>query len=66
MGYSDLAYLRGTYTMTFTIPGAAPIDEQGKFLQIYRRQPDGSWEMAREIYNSDLPLPVPAPSPAKS
>jgi ketosteroid isomerase-like protein len=64
LGYSDLAYLRGTYTMTFTIPGApAPIDEQGKFLQIYRKQPDGSWKMAREIYNSDLPLPVPAPAP---
>ena len=30
-GYGDLAYLRGTYTMTFSIPGApAPIDETGQ------------------------------------
>jgi uncharacterized protein (TIGR02246 family) len=64
MGYGDLAYLRGTYTMTFSIPGApTPIDEQGKFLQIYRKQSDGSWKMTREIYNSDLPLPLPAPPP---
>jgi uncharacterized protein (TIGR02246 family) len=64
MGYGDLAYLRGTYSMRFTIPGVpVPIDEQGKFLQIYRKQGDGSWKLAREIYNSDLPLPAPPPAP---
>ena len=62
VGHGDLAYLRGTYTMTFSVPGVpAPIEEQGKFLQIYRKQSDGSWKMTREIYNSDLPLPAPAP-----
>jgi ketosteroid isomerase-like protein len=66
VGYGDLAYLRGTYSMTFSIPGIpVPIDEHGKFLQIYRKQSDGSWKMTREIYNSDLPLPTPAPSPDK-
>jgi ketosteroid isomerase-like protein len=61
-GYGDFAYTRGTYSMTFSIPGVAmPIDERGKFLQIFRKQGDGSWKMAREIYNSDLPLPTPAP-----
>ena len=64
MGYGDLGYLRGTYTMKFSIPGVpTPIEEQGKFLQIYRKQSDGLWKMTREIYNSDLPLPVPAPTP---
>jgi ketosteroid isomerase-like protein len=67
MGYGDLAYLRGTYSMTFTIPGVpTPIDERGKVLQIYRKQSDGSWKMTREIYNSDLPLPVPAPAPSSN
>lgn len=65
VGHGDLAYLRGTYSMTFSIPGVpTPIDEQGKFLQIYRKQSDGSWKMTREIYNSDLPLPMPAPAPS--
>jgi uncharacterized protein (TIGR02246 family) len=64
MGYGDLACLRGTYSMRFTIPGVpAPIDEQGKFLQIYRKQSDGSWKLTREIYNSDLPLPAPPSAP---
>jgi uncharacterized protein (TIGR02246 family) len=64
MGYGDLAYLRGAYSMTFSIPGVpSPIDEWGKFLQIYRKQSDGSWKMTREIYNSDLPVAVPAQQP---
>jgi len=64
VGYGDLAYLRGSYTMTFSLPGApAPFDEQGKFLQIYRKQTDGSWKLTREIYNSDLPPPMPPPVP---
>jgi ketosteroid isomerase-like protein len=65
VGSGDLAYLRGTYSMTFSIPGVpTPIEEQGKFRQIYRKQSDGSWKMTREIYNSDLPLPTPPPTPA--
>jgi uncharacterized protein (TIGR02246 family) len=67
MGYGDLAYLRGTYSMTFTLPGVpTPVDEQGKVLQIYRKQSDGSWKMTREIYNSDLPVPMPAPAPSSN
>ena len=65
VGYGDLAYSRGNYSMTLTIPGVPmPIEEQGKFVQIYRKQADGSWKMTREIYNSDLPLPTqPPPQP---
>ena len=59
-GDGDLAYSRGNYRMSFTIPGVPmPIEERGKFVQIFRRQNDGSWRMTREIYNSDLPLPTP-------
>lgn len=65
MGYGDLGYLRGTYAMTFSLPGLPmPIDEKGKFLMICRKQSDGSWKITREIYNSDLPLPFPLPTPA--
>ena len=64
MGYGDLGYLRGTYSMTLSIPGVpTPIEEKGKFLMICRKQSDGSWKITREIYNSDLPLPFPVPTP---
>ena len=57
-GQADLAYDRGTYSMTVTPPGAAPIEDRGKYLTIYRKQADGSWKIARVMFNSDLPLPA--------
>jgi uncharacterized protein (TIGR02246 family) len=58
-GRGDLAYVRGTYTMTITPPGGDPITDSGKFLEIHRRQPDGSWPLYRDMFNSDLALPQP-------
>jgi len=58
-GQGDLAYDRGTYSMTVTPPGAAPIEDRGKYLFILRKQADGSWKFLRVMYNSDLPLPAP-------
>jgi len=66
-GRADLAYARGTYSMTVTPAGAAPIEDHGKYLTILRKQADGSWKTLRDIWNSDLPLPAPPPpaAPAK-
>jgi ketosteroid isomerase-like protein len=57
-GQGDVAYDRGTYSMTMTPPGAASIEDHGKYLTILRKQADGSWKISRLIYNSDLPLPA--------
>ena len=46
----------GRYEMK--IPGAP--DDTGKFVVIWRRQSDGSWLIADDIFNSDNP-PPPAP-----
>ena len=59
-GYGDLAYVRGTGTMTMTPEGAPePIKDTVKFIEIRRKQDDGSWLIAIDIFNSDLPLPAP-------
>lgn len=58
-GQGDFAYDRGTYSMTLTSPGAAPIEDHGKYLTIWRKQADGSWKVLRAMYNSDLPLRAP-------
>jgi uncharacterized protein (TIGR02246 family) len=53
---NDLAYVLGTYTMTLAPPGGSgPINDTGKYVEIRRRQPDGSWRIAVDIFNSDLP-----------
>jgi uncharacterized protein (TIGR02246 family) len=46
----DLAYQVGTYAITGTDP-----PEQGKFVNILRRQADGTWKVAVSIFNSDKP-----------
>ena len=57
-GADGLAYLRATYSMTYTLGGnPEPIEEVGKHVAILRKQPDGSWLVTVWIWNSDLPLP---------
>jgi uncharacterized protein (TIGR02246 family) len=58
-GRGDLAFSRGHYTLDLTpkAKGAAPAHDEGKFLEILRRQPDGTWRYAVDMYSSDLPAP---------
>jgi len=63
-GRGDLAYVRGTYSVTVEPPGAPePITSVGKTLAILRKQPDGSWLVSHAIYNGDAP-PPPMPGSA--
>ena len=64
-GQTDLAYDRGTYTMTLTPAGAAPIMDRGKYLTIWRKQADGTWKVVRDIFNSDVPLAAPTKAKAR-
>jgi uncharacterized protein (TIGR02246 family) len=57
-GSGDLAYARGHYTLDLTPKaGGPPTHDEGKFLEILRRKPDGSWGYAVDMYSSDLPAP---------
>jgi ketosteroid isomerase-like protein len=59
-GRKDLAYVLGTYTMTIVPPGApGPVKDSGKFVTVLRRQPDGGWLAAVDMFSSDLPGPPP-------
>jgi uncharacterized protein (TIGR02246 family) len=54
----DWAFERGRYTMHLTPRAGSPaMDDSGKYITIYQRKPDGSWKIARDIWNSDQPLP---------
>jgi uncharacterized protein (TIGR02246 family) len=57
-GRGDLAYNRGHYRFTAVpkakgVPGVA---DEGKFLEILKKQPDGSWKYVVDMYSSNLTL----------
>ncbi len=53
-GRDDLIYVRGTYSMTIQPEGASnPVEDVGKYLEIRRRQPDGSFSFAVDMFSSD-------------
>ncbi|MEZ4725500.1 MAG: SgcJ/EcaC family oxidoreductase [Caldilineaceae bacterium] len=59
----DWAYSRGVYTVTFPLGDSGKegmID--GKFMTILQRQPDGTWKIHRDIFNSNVP-PAAPPEP---
>jgi uncharacterized protein (TIGR02246 family) len=48
------AFRRATADWTLTpAAGGQPIHDSGKFIIIYERQPDGSWRVARDIWNGN-------------
>jgi uncharacterized protein (TIGR02246 family) len=60
-GRGDLAYVVGTYTMTFMASsGAISMKDIGKYVEIRRRQSDGRWLLIVDIFNSDLPAVPPS------
>ena len=60
-GRGDLAYARGHYTMDGTpkAAGTPPLHEEGKFLEVLRRQPDGTWRYAVDMCGPNAPAAGP-------
>jgi uncharacterized protein (TIGR02246 family) len=56
-----IAYETGTYSATVTPPGGTPIPDKGKYVVVLK-QVGGSWLLAHDIFNSDLPSPAPIPA----
>jgi uncharacterized protein (TIGR02246 family) len=60
-GFADLAYVRGTFRTTSAPEEGEPVTVSGKFLEIRRRQADGSWLYTRDMFNSSDPMPMAEP-----
>ena len=58
-GRGDLAYAAGIYRATLTPkkPGAKPLPtEVGKYLEVLKKQSDGSWKIVYDMWSPDAPL----------
>jgi uncharacterized protein (TIGR02246 family) len=54
---TDLCVAVGRYHLEMRPEGADVQRDDGKFIEVWARQPDGSWLMADDIFNSSLPAP---------
>jgi ketosteroid isomerase-like protein len=53
----DLGYSRGTYEFTVNDPKGNPITDHGKYATVWKKRADGTWKVAVDMFNSDLPAP---------
>ena len=56
----DLAYVSGTYEETMTDASGQSVKDHGKYVEIFKKQADGTWKVVADIWNSDLPASAPA------
>jgi ketosteroid isomerase-like protein len=61
----DLACLSGTYELTVNDPSGKPVNDKGKYVEVWDKQKDGKWKCGTDIWNSDLSAMPPVSPGAK-
>jgi steroid delta-isomerase-like uncharacterized protein len=63
----DVAIEEGAFIWELTpTGGGSPIEDHGRVLATWKRQPDGSWKIAQNMWNSTLALPTTASGAEKA
>ena len=57
----EMAWVSGTYELTMNDASGKPINDRGKYLEVWEKQTDGSWKCAADMWNSNLAPSTPAP-----
>jgi len=55
----EIGYVTGTWEFKWNDAAGKPTGDHGKFVEVWKKQTDGSWKCAVDIWNSDKPLPTP-------
>jgi ketosteroid isomerase-like protein len=55
----DLAFTQGPYKMSFSDMRGNKFEDEGKYLRVWRKLPDGTWKTVEDTLMTDLPLPPP-------
>ena len=57
----EMAWVSGTYEVTMNDASGKPINDRGKYLEVWEKQTDGNWKCDADMWNSDLAASTPAP-----
>ncbi len=58
-GAAGIAYVRGRYALTLRTVGVpVSLSDQGDFLEIWRKESDGSWRISEAMWNTRFPRPA--------
>jgi ketosteroid isomerase-like protein len=58
----ELAWVSGAYELTMNDTGGKPINDRGKYLEVWEKQTDGQWKCVSDMWNSDLAASTPGPA----
>jgi ketosteroid isomerase-like protein len=50
----DVAYARGTYDLSFKGARGRLVRDHGKYLEVWKKQPDGGWKCIVDMWSSDM------------
>lgn len=62
----SIGYDVGTYEMTVTGPNMPETKDKGKYVSVWHQMSDGTWKLAAETWNSDMPMPSMEKPPMKA
>jgi ketosteroid isomerase-like protein len=56
----DLGFVTGTYQLTMNDASGKPVNDRGKYVEVWEKHADGTWKCGTDTWNSDLPASPPA------
>ena len=57
----EMAWVSGAYELTMNDASGKPINDRGKYLEVWEKQTDGNWKCAADMWNSNLAPSTSAP-----
>jgi ketosteroid isomerase-like protein len=58
----EMGWVSGTYELTMNDTSGKPINDRGKYLEVWEKQTDGNWKCAADMWNSDVAASAPGPT----
>ena len=53
----DIGFIIGTYEVTMNdVVTGKPVNDKGKYLEVWEKQADGTWKCGADMFSSDIPV----------